>query len=110
MVKTPKPTYLSPLPSTSPSLTPATKDRKKNLDSLFGWHSSPYVVSHFCSILKQRLPTGIDLDISTHAIMSKIQDMVEEGHLPKDAFMEEAGTHSNWDRWSYLHLIHLREV
>lgn len=86
----------TPSPKTNvnitPTSTPRTKDRKKNLDSLFGRHSNPLVVSQIFSKLKQHLPEGTDHKASTKAIVFTIKAMYDEGQLPEDELMEDVSS------------------
>lgn len=92
LVKTPRFAGLTPQQFVSPLLTPNTKDRKKNLDLVFGWHSCPYVVSQFCNILKQKLPKGRNTQASMQAIMATIHAMLKEGHLLEEKNMEDVSS------------------
>lgn len=88
LLKTTSPSQ-TPMVTISPSSTPHTKDRKKNLDTLFGQHSNLYVVSQFCNQVKQHLHEGTNHKASTKAIMVIIKAMSEEGQLLEEKNMDE---------------------
>lgn len=88
-IQIPKSAGVTPKPSVSPNQNNSSRDHK-NLETLFGQHSDPKVISHFCSILKQCLPVGDDPNASINAILATLKDMFDEGQLPDDKTMEEA--------------------
>lgn len=89
--KTPKSVGRDPKQLASPNLSISIKERKKNLDFIFGRHFDPKPISHFCSVLKQRLPR-IDPKASTNAILATLEDMSNEGQLPEVETMEEVNS------------------
>lgn len=81
-------------------MTLNTKDKKKNLDNLFGCHSDSYLVSQIFNILNQKLHEGIEPKTSMQAIMATIWAMLEEGKLLDDKNMEEVTS-----KWQIIEVV-----